>query len=216
MALRAVLRTIFNSVPPILGSGASSSAQADSVGSLFVNNEGRKATYSAFASFTAAAGDIAVISGIQPAVSPLVVSTSASAVPEIVRVTRVEVSLSTSGTAALEQVQLVIRSTADTGGTSAAMTTVPHDDYFGPAFAAPLSYTVAPTLGTAVGTVRGVQFNDQSAALPGAATWLWTFGDGRAGASAIVLRAKQRQLCVNLGGVVATQTATVSFEWTEE
>jgi hypothetical protein len=95
------------------------------------------------------------------------------------------------------------------------MTVVPHDSGFAGASAAPLSYTVAPTAGTPVGTIRSVQFADSSAAaLPGANTWLWDWGM-RPG-SAVVLRGVAQTLEVNLGGAVATQTATVSYEWTEE
>jgi hypothetical protein len=190
----------YMTTPPPAVAGDLIQAQADSTGSLFVDPEGRKATYSCLASFTPVAGDIALIAG---------------ASGKVITVTRVEVSLSTSGTAALETVQLIKRSTADTGGTPVAMTAVPHDKLFPPAAATVSNYTAAPTLGAAVGSIRGVQFNDQSAALPGAASWLWTFGD-RPGARAFVLRGAQDQLCINLGGVVATQTAIVSIEWTEE
>jgi hypothetical protein len=97
------------------------------------------------------------------------------------------------------------------------MTTVPHDSNFAAATAAPLSYTsVGPIEGTAVGVVRGVQFSDASSSVPGANTWIWTFGDGRAGAGCIVLRGTAQQLCVNLSAVVSAQIAAVSFEWTEE
>lgn len=198
-ANEVVVGGTYNTTIPALTAGNSSQIQVDSTGSSYVNIEGRKATYSCFASFTPVAGDIAVLPG------------SAS---KTIRVTRVEVSLSTTGTAALEAVQLIKRSTADSAGTSAAMTAVAHDSNFAAASAAPLSYTAAPTLGTAVGTLRGVQFFDESATVAGANTWLWTFGERPA--SAVVLRGIAQELCVNLGGVVATQTATVSFEWTEE
>ncbi|HET7150873.1 MAG TPA: hypothetical protein VFI60_05645 [Candidatus Acidoferrum sp.] len=172
----------------------------DSAKVPFVNGEGQKAAYSAHATFTPVAGDIAVLPG------------SAS---KTIRVTRIEVSMSTTGTAAIEQIDIYKNSTADSGGTSAAMTAVPHDSNNAAASAAPLSYTAAPTLGTRVGKLRGIQFSDASAALPGANTWLWTFGAER-GTQAIVLRGTAQQVAVNLGGAVATQTVTVSFEWTEE
>jgi len=186
---------------PTLTNGQSGAVQADTTGSIFINNDGRKATYSCYASFTPVAGDIAVLPG------------SAS---KTIRIHRIEVSLSTTGTAGVEAVTLVKRSAADTGGTSAAMTAVPHDSAFAAASAAPRNYTAAPTLGAAVGTVRGAQFFDESASTTGANTWLWTFGDGRGGAAAIVLRGIAQQLAINLSGVIATQTVSVSYEWTEE
>jgi hypothetical protein len=189
----------YNTTLPAPTAGQYTAAQCDTVGSAYVNIEGRKATYSAFASFTAVAGDIAVLPG------------SAS---KTIRVIRVEVSFTTSGTAAIEAVQLIKRSAADTSGTSAAMTAVPHDSNFSAASAAPLNYTVAPTPGAAVGTIRGVQFNDASSLVPGANTWIWDFGSRPS--SAIVLRGVAQMLSINLPTAVATQTATVSFEWTEE
>jgi hypothetical protein len=184
-----------------LTTGNYAAAQSDITGSVFINNDGRKRTYSCFATFTPVAGDIAVLSG------------NAS---NVVRIHRIEVSMSTTGTAGVEQVQLVKRSAADTGGTSAAMTAVPHDSAFAAAVSVALRYTAAPALGAAVGPIRGVQFFDDSNAATGANTWLWTFGDGRGGAAAVVLRGVAQQLAINLGGVIAAQTVTVSFEWTEE
>jgi hypothetical protein len=189
----------YNTTLPAPTAGQYTAAQCDTTGSTYINMEGRKATYSAFASFTAVAGDIAVLPG------------SAS---KTIRVTRVEVSFVTTGTAAIETVQLVKRSAADTGGTSAAMTAVPHDSNFAGASAAPLNYTVAPTPGAAVGTIRGVQFNDASSALPGGNSWIWDFGTRPS--AAIVLRGVAQMLCVSLPTAVATQTAQVSFEWSEE
>jgi len=190
----------YNTTPLVLTNGQAGALQSDTTGALYVNIEGRKQTYSCFATFTPVAGDIAVLSG------------SAS---KTIRITRVEVSMSTSGTAGVEAVTLVKRSAADTGGTSAAMTAVPHDSNYAAASAAPRNYTAAPTLGTAVGTIRGVQFFDDSNAATGANTWLWDFGT-RGGAACIVLRGVAQQLAINLGGVIATQTVTVSYEWEED
>jgi hypothetical protein len=198
-AIATLVQTLVTA--PTLTNAQTIITQADVTGSTFVNNDGRKKTYSAFATWTPVAGDICIMPGNAT---------------NIVRVHRVEVSMSTTGTAGVEQVQLIKRSTADTGGTSAAMTAVPHDSAFPAGVSIPHNYTVAPTLGTAVGPIRGVQFFDETNAATGANTWLWTFGDGRGGAAAIVLRGAAQQLNVNLAGVIATQTVTVSYEWTEE
>lgn len=190
----------YQSTIPALATGQTIAVQGDTTGGTYVNTEGRKKTYSTYQTFTAAAGVIAVLPGNATTT---------------VRVLRVEVSISTSGTAAIETVSLIKTSAASTSGTSAAMTVVPHDTGFAAASSAPLNYTVAPTPGTPVGTIRGVQFADSSsAALPGANTWLWDWGM-RPG-TAIVLRGTAQTLEINLGAVVTTQTATVSFEWTEE
>jgi hypothetical protein len=191
---------VYQTTIPALTAGQAVAAQSDVTGAQFVNIEGRKKTYSTYASFTPAAGVIAVLPG------------NASTT---VRVTRVEVSMSTTGTAALEAISLIKTSAAPSGGTSASMTVVPHDANYAAASSAPLNYTAAPSAGTPVGTIRGVQFNDGSSALPGNQTWLWEFGT-RGGASAIVLRGTAQTLEINMGAVVATQTVQVSFEWVED
>ena len=189
----------YNSTIPAATAAQTLIAQSDPTGSTYVNTEGRKKTYSTYATFTAAAGVIAYLPGNATTT---------------VRVLRVEVSLSTSGTAAIETISLIKTSAAPTSGTAANMTIVPHDSSFAGASSVPQNYTVAPTPGTPVGTIRGVQFSDASSTLPGANTWLWDWGI-RPG-TAIVLRGTAQTLEVNLGAAVSTQTATVSFEWTEE
>lgn len=208
--LAAVGYGIYNTTIPANTPGNAGQIQIDSTGSQYVNLEGNKATYSAFASFTPptvlsppTAGDVSVMPG---------------SATKTIRITRVEVSLSTSGTATIDAVQLVKRSVADTLGTPTNMPVVPHDSNFAAASAVPKSYSgsTGPALGAAVGTVRGVQFSDASSALPGANTWIFTFGDGRAGAGCIVLRGTAQQLCVNISATVSAQIVAVSYEWTEE
>ena len=178
-----------------------SEAQSDSVGSLYTNAEGRKATYSACAIFSpGAAGDVAVLPG---------------SATKTIRVLRVEFSCSTSGTAQIQTIQLIKRSTADTGGTSAAVVAVPHDSLFPAASAAPRSYTAAPSLGTLVGPVRAERGNDPTSISSGGNLTVWTFGT-EPGGSTIVLRGVAQQLCVNMASVPSVQTVTAMFTWTEE
>src|SRR6266700_5550381 len=83
---------IYNTIMPSPVVGGAVPLQVDSTGAQYANNGGRKHTYAAvsnsttIATFTAVAGDIATLTG------------SAS---QIIRVSRIEVSLRTSGTAAL-------------------------------------------------------------------------------------------------------------------
>lgn len=56
-------------------------------------------------------------------------------------------------TAGVNRIYAMKRSTANSGGTSAAPTIVPHDSNNGAATATVLSYTVAPTTGSLVGNV---------------------------------------------------------------
>lgn len=199
-ALGTLVEFLSQANQPALTTGQSVMVQGDQTGATYVNTEGRKATFSASANFTGAAGVIAVLPG---------------SATKTIRVLRVEVSIYTSGTAAIEVLSLIKTSSAPTGGTSAAMGIAPHDSGDAAVSAAPLSFTAAPTVGTAVATVRSVAFADSTAAIPpGSNTWLWDWGM-RPG-QAIVLRGTAQTLEVSLGGAVATQTCIVSYEWTEE
>jgi len=169
--------------------------------SLVVCTEGNKKTYSSEVSGTA-------VTGVNVSIPGNATTT--------VRITRVEVSLSTTGTAGIETVSLIKTSAAPTSGTSAAMTVVPHDSAFAGANSTPLSwFGGAPTPGTPVGTIRGIQMFDESATVAGANTWLWTFG-GERNTSPVVLRGTVQTLEVNLSGTIATQTIVISIEWEED
>jgi hypothetical protein len=191
----------YNSTPLVLTAGQAAAQQCDATGASYTNAEGRKATYSACAIFSpGAAGDVAVLPG---------------SATKTIRVLRVEFSCSTSGTAQIQTIQLIKRSTADSGGTSAAVVAVPHDSLFPAASAAPRSYTAAPILGTLVGPVRGDRANDPTSISSGANLTSWTFGT-EPGGSAIVLHGVAEQLCVNMASVPSVQSVTAMFTWTEE
>jgi len=173
---------------------------ATSFGALTVANYEKQAkTFSASASLAAAAAatDIAILPG------------NAS---NTVYVTRVTISgIQTTG--GLADVQLVKRSTANSGGTSAAMTAVPHDSTDAAAVSAPLSYTANPTPGTPVGSVRRGYLPIGAATAAVNPIVVFDFGDkGRP----IVLRGVAQGLAVNLGGAtLAGGTFDVNFEWFE-
>jgi len=179
--------------------------QVDTSQALRVNIAGGKATYSASIIFNPTGGS---------PLSPMDIATIFGSSTKTIRVTRVEVSLMTTGTAAVDEVQLSIRSTANTKGVGTAIPAVAHDRNDANPTATSIYWTQPPSQGVHLAYVRGAFFNDQSSALPGAATWLWTFGD-RAGAKELTFRGATQGLAVVVGAVV-TQYAIVSFEWTEE
>lgn len=154
-------------------------------------------TYSAATgAFVAAnlATDIAVITG------------SAS---KTVRVFGVRIT-GTQTTGGIVNVFLIKRSADNTGGTSAAITPVPHDSSNAAATAVVRSYTANPTgLGTAVGNVR-IEKVDLGAVTALGETLEWLF-DLR-GAQPIVLRGAAQILAVNLNGVTVTGNS-FDIEW---
>jgi hypothetical protein len=165
--------------------------------------DGAKATYRA------------VKIALAPAASATDIFTITGSASKTVRVTRVRVS-GTETTAGHATFQLIKRSTADTAGTSAAVSAVPLDSTDAAATATVLSYTANPTLGTTVGTVAASRiFLPAPATATGEESLLFTFGD--LAAKALVLRGTSQVLAVNLNGVTVTGGSLhIEVEWTEE
>lgn len=166
--------------------------------------DGQKATYSS------------AILGLVPAASATDVFTLAGSASKTVRVTRVSVS-GTQTTAGEVDIQLLKRSTADTGGTSTAPAAVPHDSADAAATATVAAYTANPAvLGTLVGSIRTRKAQIGSpATVTSQSETEWLFGNRPA--QAVVLRGTAQVLAVNLNGVTVTGgSLNVSIEWTEE
>lgn len=112
-------------------------------------------------------------------------------------------------------VQLIKRSSANTGGTSTTATDVPHDSNNAAATAVVRAYTVNPTvLGTQVGLLRSNRVFISGGATTGSAEDEEHFGDL---GQAVVLRGAAEFLCLNLNSVtINTPTLNLWAEWTEE
>jgi hypothetical protein len=217
---------VFSSTPPTVTNGQQVALQVDSAGKLLVDAgtitiaplttttlinvnsipvDGTKATYSAtsaigFASATNAT-DIFTITG------------SAS---KIVRIVRIAFSAQET-TAGVANVLLIKRSAANTGGTSAAATAVPHDSTNSAATATVLNYTANPSaLGAAVGTIRSARiFIPTSGSDVADTVDEWDFGFGPE--QCIVLRGTTQVLAINLNATTVTGgTWNCYVEWTEE
>jgi hypothetical protein len=193
----------FNTTPTTISSGNSSPCQLDPVGNLRVNTEGSKTTYSASAT------------NFTPAATPSDVCVMPGSATKTVRVTRIMVQgfATTKGSMNLA---IIKRTTADSAGTSAALTVIPYDSSDAAGTAAPLKYTANPTVNSTVGTydVKSLNF-----AVAGDESVPYVFDTGyRGGAKALVLRGTAQQIAVNFGGGTVPTGGTVgcSFEWTEE
>lgn len=182
-------------------------AQSDLQGRIYVTNaptDGAKPTYSATSAiaFTSAttATDIFTITG------------SASKTIRIIRV-GFSAQLQASG---VVDVLLVKRSSANTGGTSAAAAAVPNDSGSAAATATVLNYTVNPTLGATVGTVRGARVFFLTAGTDaGDSVYEWLLGN--IPGQAMVLRGTTQVLAINLAGATINGATWVCYvEWTEE
>lgn len=118
-------------------------------------------------------------------------------------------------------VQLIKRSTANTGGTSVTRTAVPYDSNNAAATATIRSYTANPTIGTEVGVIysRRVSFPVQTpsnAQGNGGSVnpWVWEYSDI---GQPITLRGTSEVLAINLNGITITGgILQFSIEWSEE
>jgi hypothetical protein len=202
--------TVFNTTLPTVTNGQRVDAQADANGRLLVAAtllDSNKPTYSASITglvVAAAATDIFTITG------------SAS---KTIRVLKIRISGNQS-TASTENVLVIKRSAANSGGTSTSQTAVPHDSNDAAASATVLAYTVSPSLGAAVGTVRSEKLVLTAAATGGAFTGTLNilelvFGHGPS--KAIVLRGTSQVLAINLNAQTLTGSSiNIDIEWTEE
>lgn len=158
----------------------------------------RPASYSTSATVSSAASatDIAVLSGNAT---------------NIVLVTRVKCSC-TQTTAGIITLNIIKRSAADTGGTSASMTIVPDDSTYAAGSSAALTYTANPTTGTSVGNVDTYKIGCMAAAT---ATPNDVYILNRT-QKPIVLRGTAQQLAVNLNGVTVTGGSfSITYEYME-
>jgi hypothetical protein len=176
----------------------------DPTGAQMSNGEGRKATYSA------------ATVAYAPYATPQDIVGIVGSASKRVRVLRFAVSGRATAANQLD-VQLVKRSTADTGGTPSVLAAVSHDSNDLAATAAVTSYGAAPTGGTLLGAIRAQQINLSAAGSGGAAVPV-EFDFGTVNDKSIVLNAAAEGLYLNLNGAAmpAGTVLNVFVEWSEE
>ena len=164
------------------------------------------------ASYAAAIGGLAGVTGC----TDLFTLTNPGG--KTVRITRCDVSGGVATAALQIEVYGLVRSTANTGGTSTSPAAVPYDSSDPAAIAVPRAYTANPaSLGTLVGNVRvakmllvlstgATSFQDRL---------IWDFGDRPT--KALVLRSGQ-VFAINLNGVAFPNATSFNIycEWTED
>lgn len=122
-----------------------------------------------------------------------------------------QATVSSTGTI---QVYLLKRSTANSGGTSSALTAVPLDSNFASATASGVYYTANPTTGTSLGTISHCMLVSGGAIWPGT---IYTLFDSTKGGSPIVLRGTSESVSVNFNGVTnGIGNSVVDIEWSEK
>lgn len=125
-----------------------------------------------------------------------------------------------SSTTALSRLNLVVRSTANTGGTSSTLTAAPLDPNNAAATATVLLYSVNPAgLGALVGVVKSYVGVQQGAAVSIPAGPQFGFSESWGtvrGVQPITLRGTAQEACLNLNAVTSLTNAQVTVEWYEQ
>jgi hypothetical protein len=134
-------------------------------------------------------------------------------------ITSLEMSAQAGSSTLSSNLDLVVRSTLDSGGTSTNLTAVPADSANAAATATITTYSANPAaLGTAVGQVKANMF-----VATGSATNLmgptflatWSFGSLR-GVQPLTLRGATQEACLNANGATSFTFATINVEWYEQ
>lgn len=157
----------------------------------------------------------AVAAAFTPPATPTDMVTLTGSATRTIRITRIEFT-STQTTAGVNTIFLVKRSTANSAGTSTALTAVSHDSSNSAATATALSYTANPTLGTTVGNIRATRVLSDAITSVSPDVQLWEFNTLTS--QSIVLRGTSQVLAINFNGAAlpAGLSVTAAIEWTEE
>ena len=170
-----------------------------------------KATYSAGSTFTT------------PAASTTDFWQIYGSSTKTIKVLRVEAAYTSGNTSTSDEVFLIKRSTANSGGTSSTVTSVPLDSTNSAATAVVRIYTANPTTGTSVGTVASGAL--LSVVNPGTAYPIapsqgaQVLFDHRLTGQPVVLRGTGEGLVLNFAGTIpasSTPKIAVTVFWTEE
>ena len=156
------------------------------------------------------------ITNQQPAASATDINCITGSATRTIYVRSIRLTGSNSAGAVGRDIQIVKRSTADTGGTPSNATVVPHDSFSAAATATVTSYITNPTTGNAVGNVASVH-----AAFPvttaSVNVTVYDFPFGREGSTSLVLHGVNEQVCVNMFAAgAATDSLHTTYEWIEQ
>ena len=152
--------------------------------------------------------------GLATAATATDVFTLTGSATKTVRVRKVAISCITAA-GGVQSALFILRSTANTVGTSTDEAEVANDDLNAPATATALSYTANPTLGTSVGTIRATKYACNSSS--GNAVNQTALDFGTADQQYPTLRGTTDVFAVNLNATtLSSPSVDLYVEWTEE
>lgn len=175
--------------------------QCDSSGRLVVNGNTNVLTYGSAVTGLAntGAGDVYCIRG---------------SATKLVKIKGIRVSATATASAVIDAT-IVLRSAAGTGGTSTSPGIIPHDSTNPASTSLVTAYSVSPTPGTAIGTIRTQKISVGTAgntAFAGLALYQFTtYWD-----QPLILRGTTQYACVNFTAAGAGASINIDHEHTEE
>jgi len=203
-SLAGVYAALAGAVPWLLNSSGLYDMARSAIGTTgitAVSTESSKATYSNG------------IYGFVPVATPTDFWMLIGSATKTVRVLRI--TISGFATAAItEDIYLIRRSTASTGGTPTTPTIAQHDSNDSPATAVLSHFAANPTLGTTAGILRAAKLNLGATGAAGKIEWDFTTRNSKG----IVLRGIAQSLNLNWNGaaVPAGCLLNIDVEFTEE
>lgn len=203
-SLSGLYAAVVQNVPLLVNAAGTLDQQRSAIGTTgipAVNSEGAKATYSC--------GVIA----FTPVATPTDFWTLIGSATKVGRLLRL--SISGFATAAISvDVQLIKRTTANSGGTSAQPIIAQHDSNDAAPTCVVNTYSVNPTTGTGGGTVRATKLNLGATGAAGKIEWDFTTRNGKG----LVLRGIAQAYVLNWGGVAvpAGTLLDIDCEFSEE
>lgn len=168
-------------------------------------NDGLKATYRA---------SIAALVAVTGCTDLFTLTGSST---KTIRITRVEFSGTVATAALYLDVICLLRSTANSSGTSTSPTVVPLDSNSAAGSAVARAYTANPTTGTLVGAITTDKILLPLAGTP-TLTQRLVIEFGNRPAQAVVLRGTTQVFAINLNAVTLANATSIdiAIEWTEE
>jgi hypothetical protein len=161
------------------------------------------------------------ITGLVPVAGDILTFTAPTVQGRLMKLIRLSVT-AVATAASVADLILVKRSTVDTAGTGAGVSTTPYDPQSAAASTIVTSYTAAPTPGTLIGSaIRAAKLTYGLAASGPTGPVTWQFAD-RASMAPRLFGPPQgsvtvaQQICVNLSAAPAGILVDIDFEFTED
>lgn len=203
-SLSGLYATVGQGVPILLNASGTYDIQRSAIGTTgiaSVNTEGTKATYSC--------GVVA----FTPVATPTDIFTLVGSATKVGRLLRIAISGFATSAISLD-IQLIKRTTANSGGTSAQPTIAQYDSNDAAPTCVVNTYSANPTTGTSGGVVRAAKLNLGATGAAGSIVWDFTTRNGKG----LVLRGIAQLYALNWNGAAVPSGTLLDMdvEFTEE